>query len=255
MASTGKQNMSEALNSEKHKHYPINIDVTDSRVLFVGGGKATLLESQKLLECGAQVDIFAPRPIIEVRQLSVTYGQRVRVKKESYDGLKSESMNLSEYCLVFAYSSNHSVNERLKILCNSKGVLCTTLNSKGDFVVPSFFRRGHLKVCVSTDGISRSLEEVLLSKFEAEALNEIDDLALYLESIQEIVSELPIPLTTREKNKMNELVHKLSKNDEVSTALRRGNFQEAIKLFKFNLNLMMEESNLDKVRESIEVAE
>lgn len=248
--------MSQLQTSEKQNYYPINIDVANSSVLFVGGGKPVLSESQRILECGSRVDILAQRPIIEVKQLAVTYGHRVRILKETtYEGLVNGAIDLVDYALVFAYSSNHSVNEKLEALCKSKGVLCTTLSCHGDFVVPSLFRRGHLKVSISTDGISKSLEDVLLSKFEADSIDELDNYVLYLESVKEKLDSLPLPHSSRKKNKLIELTMALSSREDIASALRRNNFAEARKLFESSFKLMIEEFNLYEDKESLELAE
>lgn len=244
--------MSTTKASEKQNFYPINIDLSGQRVLIVGGGRQTLAESKKLLEFGARIDILAPRPIIEVKQLEVTFKHKLTLLKESYDRLVSGDLPLEQYLLVFAYSSNQSINEKLASLCKAKAVLCTTLLSNGDFVIPSLFRRGHLKVAISSDGISNSLESVLLAKVEADSRKHFDDYALYLEFVKELIDKLPSPLNSIQKTRMYEQVRKVSLDEDVEAALRRNNYEEARSLFSSKLNASMEELNLTDESESKE---
>lgn len=232
-------------NTKKISYYPVNLNVLNRKVLFVGGSASVARECQMLLESGAFVDILSKTPVRRVRDLAVTHSHRVRLINKSCDYLKSNSFNVSEYCLAFAYSNDNEENQTIAKICENKGVLWTGRYSEGDFYVPNKLRRGHLKIAVSTDGISKSLEEVLLSKIEADSLSEFDNYVLFLDSLVEKISALPTPLTAGQKEKMNQLILKLSGSDEISSALRRNNYSEALNLFELNLKDALEELGCD----------
>ena len=232
-------------NTKKISYYPVNLNVFNRKVLFVGGSVSVARECQMLLESGAFVDILSKIPVRAVRDLAVTHSHRVRIINKSSDYLKSTSFNVTEYNLVFAYSNDDQVNETIAQICEGKGVMWTGKYSHGDFSVPNKLRRGHLKIAVSTDGISKSLEDVLLSKIEADSLSEFDNYALYLDSLVEKISALPTPLTVGQKQKMNQLILELSGRDEISNALRRNNYSEALNLFELIIREALEELGCD----------
>lgn len=220
--------------------YPINLDLNGRRVLFLGGGRDTLVEAKTLLEFGAHIEILSQRPVREIQDLALTHSHRLRLIKEDADFLESGAIQVSDYALVFAYSKFAASNETLWRVARESGVICSRKPVGGDFVVPSILRRGHLKVSVSTDGISPALESVLLSKIESESIGELDSYALFLDTAAEMVDGLPTPLTEIQRGKMLESVYDLSGRDDIRSALRRNNFAEASQLLRRHLEELLE---------------
>ena len=217
---------------EKLSYYPVSLNIMDKKVLLLGGGRDVLLESQGLMENGAYVDIVSKNCLLEVKELAKTHSHRLKVFSESKEFLKT--LPLNKYALIFAYSKDPA----------EKGVLVTAKYAGGDFLVPRRLRRGHLKISVSTDGLSRSLERVLISKIEADSVKELDDYALFLDFVKEKVDSLPTPLTKKQNELMQKIVEEVSGKDEVSGALRRNSFLEATRIFERSLTKRLEESSL-----------
>lgn len=237
--------MSGSHSIKERNYYPINLDMKERRVLFLGGGKETLKEAHKLLEFGARVDIISQRPTREVEELATTHSHRVRLIKKSVDFL--ESVDLEEYCLAFAYSKFEESNEKLIRSCASKHgrplVSASTLSSffrAADFLPPLTLRRGHLKVSVSTDRVSPALEQVLINRIEAEIQSELDNYSLFLESAAEMLDGLPTPIKESKRLHLLNSLARYCAGDDIRSALRRNSFSEANQLLNAHIKQILE---------------
>ena len=143
--------------------YPLLLDVTDRRVLIVGGGAVAARKAKGLLDAGAgRVKVVSPRFCVEmpeaVERLTATYSI------EQLDGIG----------LVFAATDSAEVNDAVVAACRARGILVSRADSDeerpGDFVTPARFVEGDVVVTVSAGGnpaLSVLIRDGLKNAFDA----------------------------------------------------------------------------------------
>ncbi|MCA9805069.1 MAG: hypothetical protein KC777_24035 [Cyanobacteria bacterium HKST-UBA02] len=219
-------------------YYPIGIDLRDRRVLMSGGGELALRECRRLLEAGAFLDVLARSPLAELRELASTHCHRLTILKQSLADLIAAGA-LKDYFLVFAYSRDSAERRQLVETCRVGGILVTEPDHGGDFEVPCSMRRGHLKIAVSTDGLSDALARALLERIEADTMDDMDGYFLYLEFVRGRLTSLPRPMRAEDQNRLSSCLKELSQSQEIESAILRRNFPEAERLFEDRLQLVL----------------
>ena len=146
------------------RYYPLLLDLTGMHCLVIGAGEVGLRKIQGLLQCSpARVTAVDPAPpgmdLAELlaRRHNFTYEQRPFTEAD-----------LDAAQLVFACTSNRSVNELIGQACMQKGILCnmTDAPEHGNFVLPASITRGDLTISISTSGASPALARVIRQDLE-----------------------------------------------------------------------------------------
>lgn len=129
--------------------YPANLNVSNRRVLMVGGGRVALRKIRRLLQAGAEVTIVAPTihpQIVALRTDFPTLNCQLRPFLES---------DLDGVFMAFAATDNPMVNQAVTSLARSKNVLCSVVDAQwgqGDFISPAYVSAEGINLAVSTDG-------------------------------------------------------------------------------------------------------
>lgn len=202
--------------------YPVGLKVSGERVLVAGGGRYALPEITRLLEFGAMVDVVAPHVMSEIQDLAITHGHRLKVTRGRLDELLEEKIKISDYLLVLALNNRANENTRILNAASEAGVLCygTDQIESSSFLIPAIFKRGHVKIGVSSDGICPSLEQALLHRIEASLVSEIDRHVLFANLVADRFDRL-------EAKMRQKVVRILADSAELYSAIQRGNFEEA----------------------------
>ena len=123
---------------------PISINVTNKKILLIGGGKVATHKGTIMARIlGPQVTVVAPEFTEEIRKLPFNF-----VSKE-YD--KSD---LEGFFLVYVCTGNHELNAQIKADAESLGILTSVRDSPFlcDFVSPAIHNEGHVTISVGTNG-------------------------------------------------------------------------------------------------------
>ncbi len=202
--------------------YPVGLKVSNERVLVSGGGRYALPEITKLLEFGAIVDVVAPHVMSEIQELAITHGHRLKVLRGRLDELLEEKIKIADYLLVLALNNRANENSRILKAASDAGVLCYGLDQieASSYLIPAIFKRGHLKIGVSSDGVCPSLEQALLHRIEASLVSEIDKHVLFANLVADRLGLLDPKI--RQK-----VARILADSAELYSAIQRGNFEEA----------------------------
>lgn len=209
--------------------YPLNLSIAGTSVLMCGGGKHTLAEIARLIDFGAQVDIVSPHVVSEIDELADAHGEpRVRVLRRHFSEEDEANLMAGKYSLVFAMYNRGSENTYIKTVAREAGVPACLLDNRdmSDFLVPSIAKRGHLKITVSTDGISPTLEKAVLQRIEASLVNEVDKYVLFLRAISEKLDALESDPGLSKPLRL-QIERDLAESEEIFLALRRQSFEEA----------------------------
>lgn len=142
--------------------YPIFLDLTDRRVVLIGGGAVTVRKVGVLLETGARLVVVANRADDVLTGLCAERGvELVRAKyAKEY---------IAEAALVIAATNDEKVNRQIHSDCQELGILCNVVDNPPlcDFFIPAVVRRGDLQIAIGTDGYCPAYAGHLRKKLEA----------------------------------------------------------------------------------------
>lgn len=127
--------------------YPMNMDLTNRRVVVVGAGRVAARKLGMLSGTGAAVRVVALALLPEVRTLVDAAGGEVL--EEAF-----APAHLDGAFLVLAATDDRQTNERVALAARERGVLVNVADDpeSSDFHVPAVLRRGSLTVAISSGG-------------------------------------------------------------------------------------------------------
>ena len=121
---------------------PISIDISDRKILIIGGGQSALKKIRILQRSGAHVEVVAENIIDEVYEAGVV------CFRKSYD--KSD---LSGYLMLYSCTNNEALDRQIAIDGKDAGVLVNIHDNPElcQFVSPAIYRDGNISVAVSSN--------------------------------------------------------------------------------------------------------
>ena len=148
--------------SANRAKYPILLDLSNRRVVIIGGGTVAARKAKSVIAGGGSLGLLslvAP----EISQEVPCEVERIldRYRPGYLDGAS----------LVFAATDSPEVNDAVVRDARSRGILVcrTDRPDDGDFIVPAVHRDGSITVAVSTNGpaLSAFVRDEIASKFDA----------------------------------------------------------------------------------------
>lgn len=173
------------MNNEDGKskaYYPIFLNLRGKKCVVVGGGLVALRKVRTLLACGADITVISPKPHSELTRLSKN--KAIQLLRRHY-----KRGDLKHSAISVAATDVKEVNRQVAQEAKKKGILVNVVDDvePSDFIIPSFFRRGHLSVAVSTSGRSPALAKKMRTELEKNIGMEY---AYLLSLIAEVRSEM-----------------------------------------------------------------
>ncbi len=132
----------------RKKTFPAMLLTEGKRALVIGGGKIATRKIKHIIESKMQVKVISPE--ISEELLLLSENEDIEISKREF--LKSD---INDQYLVFAATSDKTVNRDIINICKSSGILCCSSDGNwkdGDFITPAIFRDKELTLTVSTDG-------------------------------------------------------------------------------------------------------
>ncbi|CAN5332870.1 bifunctional precorrin-2 dehydrogenase/sirohydrochlorin ferrochelatase [soil metagenome] len=214
--------------------YPLSLSLKDKEVLVFGGDLAACNELLRLLEAGASVTVVAAAFVSEIQELHVSYGNRLELVRVSEVKYLEKCQGLSRFSLVFALSSSEMANENAAALAASSGVPIYRLGYNGsgqgsNFVPVTIFKRGHVKIAVSTDGICPPLETALMQRIEEVLASDFDRYSLFVDSVSEQLNSYSVESQVGESS---QTWTAMKTSEALASALSRNNFEEALGIIR-----------------------
>ncbi len=218
---------------------PIGLYCGGKEVLVLGAGKGAFPEIVKLLDGGASVTVVAPHASADLQSALLTHGERLRFLKKAprqvmqlLDGeLKAPSM-----VLIFGQALGTVENEGKEE--NEEEELVAFFRRRNipvsvqlrpwlsDFSLPTYLKRGHLKIAVHSDQVLPGFEKVLLSRLEASLQSQLDRMSIFIGQLEEL---LETHLSGKESMR-SRLVDSLQNSETFLGALSRSSYDEALRL-------------------------
>ena len=122
---------------------PINIRISDARILIVGGGRVATHKATVLSRFTERVTVIAPQVSDGIKALPFQWKERDFTEAD-LDGVT----------LLFVCTGDHPLNRYIHSLARLRGILTSVCDSPAecDFTSPAIYRDGDLTVSVASDG-------------------------------------------------------------------------------------------------------
>ncbi|MBQ7419355.1 MAG: bifunctional precorrin-2 dehydrogenase/sirohydrochlorin ferrochelatase [Prevotella sp.] len=121
---------------------PVNIRISDARILIVGGGRVATHKATILSRFTSAVTVIAPQVSDGIKALPFRWEER-DFSETDLDGVT----------LLFVCTGDHTLNHHIHSLARQRGVLTSVCDSPAecDFTSPAIFREGGLTIAVASD--------------------------------------------------------------------------------------------------------
>jgi len=130
------------MNRENLQFLPISINITNKKILIVGGGKVATHKATILNRFVNQVTAIAPEFTDEIRQLPFHF------IKKAY-----EPKDLAGFFLVYVCTENHALNRQIKDDAEALGILTSVCDDplRCDFISPAIHKEGNITIAVGSN--------------------------------------------------------------------------------------------------------
>lgn len=122
---------------------PVAIDISDEKILIIGGDQSAFKKLQILQRFGADVEVLARYVCNEIRQSGIVFYE----KDYHPDCLKG-------YLLVYSCTNNITLDRQIVRDGKERGVLINIHDKPAmcRFISPAIYRNGNISVAVSSNG-------------------------------------------------------------------------------------------------------
>ncbi|MDP3914506.1 MAG: bifunctional precorrin-2 dehydrogenase/sirohydrochlorin ferrochelatase [Bacteroidota bacterium] len=125
------------------KNYlPISIDISDEKILIIGGGQSALKKIRILQRFGANLEVVAENIIDEI------LSSGINCYEKSY-----EKSDLQGYLMLYSCTNNEELDRQIAIDGREAGVLVNIHDKPSlcQFVSPAIYKDGNINVAVSSN--------------------------------------------------------------------------------------------------------
>jgi len=127
---------------EDLKFLPISINVTNKKILLVGGGNVATHKGTIMARFVENVTVISPAFTEEIRKLPFTF-----IEKEY------EKSDLAGFFLVYVCTGDHELNAQIKADAEEAGILTSVCDAPllCDFVSPAIHKEDNVTISVATN--------------------------------------------------------------------------------------------------------
>src|SRR5262245_64039573 len=139
--------------------YPIYLNLTNKRVVVIGGGEVAERKVESLLQTGAEVSVISPD--VTARLSELAENKAVQIQRRAY-----RAGDCAGAALVFSATDDAEVSAAVFREATDSGALVNTADQPAlcDFIMPAVVRRGSISIAVSTGGTSPGLAAQLRNR-------------------------------------------------------------------------------------------
>jgi precorrin-2 dehydrogenase/sirohydrochlorin ferrochelatase len=126
----------------ERKFLPISIDISNSKILIIGGGQSALKKIRILQRSGAHLEVVAENIIDEVYETGIV------CFRKSY-----EKSDLNGYLMLYSCTNNETLDRQIAQDGREAGVLVNIHDNPAlcQFVSPAIYQDGNISVAVSSN--------------------------------------------------------------------------------------------------------
>lgn len=131
-------------------YFPMFVDISDKKILVVGGGKIAARRVQTLLHFAGDITVVSPALCREMQNLlAVAKGVRILEREWSPEDLEHAQ-------IVLAATDKKEINMQIVHLCSKRQILVNTADDKSmcDFYFPSIIRKEDIVIGIGSGGNS-----------------------------------------------------------------------------------------------------
>ena len=136
--------------------YPLFADISEKKVLVVGGGGVAQEKIERLLECGARVMVISPEVTGQIEQWAAEKRLKLRRRVYCKGDVKWAWMVIVACAVPEVNTDIYGQCMQRRIFCNVVDVIDLCM-----FQVPAVSKHGPLQIAISTSGISPALAKIL----------------------------------------------------------------------------------------------
>lgn len=125
-----------------NNYLPISIEITNQKILIIGGGQSALKKIMILQRFGAELGIVAENIIEEILSIGITCYQK-----------RYEKSDLKGYLILYSCTNNEELDSQIAIDGREAGVLVNIHDNPRlcQFVSPAIYKDGNITVAVSSN--------------------------------------------------------------------------------------------------------
>jgi siroheme synthase-like protein len=130
------------MNREDLLFLPISINITNKKILLIGGGKVATHKGQIIARFAQNVTVIAPEFTDEIKQLPFSFIQKT-----------FDPTDLIGFFLVYVCTGDHELNQQIKEYASELGILTSVCDAPllCDFVSPAIHKSGHITISVASN--------------------------------------------------------------------------------------------------------
>jgi precorrin-2 dehydrogenase/sirohydrochlorin ferrochelatase len=132
------------MSSKQHKNFmPVSIDISNQKILLIGGGKSAYKKLKLLHRFDAEVEVLAIHVCNEIKESGVKYVESAYSKEK-----------LKGYFMLYSCTNNDELNQQILSDGKELGVL-VNIHDKPElcqFVSPAIYKNGKMTVAVASNG-------------------------------------------------------------------------------------------------------
>lgn len=123
-------------------YLPISIDISDQKILIIGGGQSALKKIKILQRFDAQLEVVAESILDEIISLGIPFHQK-----------QYEKSDLKGYLMVYSCTNNETLDRQIVKDAKAAGVLVNIHDKPSlcQFVSPAIYKKGNISVAVSSN--------------------------------------------------------------------------------------------------------
>jgi len=164
-------------------YFPIYIDMSNLRVLLVGGGHIATDKLNKLIEFTQEITIIAPYISPESQDLINQHNLTSYTRAYKKGDIKGFDIVIVATDTVILHKEIYEESRESRILVNS-----VDNTDYCDFIFPSYIKQGDFTLSFSTSGASPAFSKQIRQYFEDKIPKNIDT---FLQQMKELRKELP----------------------------------------------------------------
>ena len=133
------------------KYLPLSLNITDKKILIIGGGKVAANKIKILEQFTSEISIVATNICNEIKAGKMSYREKEYHKTD-----------LADYHIIYACTNIERLNRRIKKDCEDMGKLINVVDNPdlSDFVSPAILKNDQMTVAVGSNAqnVLKSIE-------------------------------------------------------------------------------------------------
>ncbi|MFN3396260.1 MAG: bifunctional precorrin-2 dehydrogenase/sirohydrochlorin ferrochelatase [Thermodesulfovibrionales bacterium] len=182
---TGSQKRQKKNSPQSNKsYYPVYLDLKGKRCIIVGGGRVAERKCRSLIKNGADVTVISPN--ITKRLEDYKRKGKIRHLPRLYRRGDIESA-----FLAIAATDSQETNKKVYTEAMDKNILLNVVDNPDfcNFIAPSVFECGDLKIAISTGGTSPAVAKRIRKELEALYNHEFSKYLNFLKRIRGLIKD------------------------------------------------------------------